>query len=74
MFYLMTLSFSRSYSVVGKRNNYEYGALVKGYDKGSPTFSEENVSKCHILSTTNPIWAGLESSPCLRCKRPALTA
>jgi len=49
MFYLMTLSFSRSYSVVGKRNNYEYGALVKGYDKGSPTFSEETVSQCHSV-------------------------
>jgi hypothetical protein len=53
MFYLMTLSFSGLYGVGGRRKNYDYGALVERYDKGSPNFSEENVSKCHSRSFTS---------------------
>jgi len=64
MFYLMTLSFSRLYSVGPKRKNYEYGALVQWYDKGNPKFSEETVSKCHsVHHTSHMSWPGIEPMP-----------
>ena len=64
MFYLKTLSFSRLYRVGDKRKNYEYRALVEWYDKGSPKFSEETVSKSHSVHHKSHMrWPRIEPMP-----------
>ena len=61
MLHLMTLSFYRLHSVSVRRRNYKYGALVEWYDKGSPKFSKERVSKCHSVHHKSHMgWPGIE--------------